>query len=125
MKFLADMPISLKTVYFLRGKGYDIYHLREKGLQTISDDEIIERARKEERTILTADLDFGFLMSLSRERFPSIILFRLGDERSENINFLMEKYLNEIVEYLVQGAIIVFEQDKVRIRRLPIIKENT
>jgi predicted nuclease of predicted toxin-antitoxin system len=32
MKFLADMGISQSTVKWLREKGYDAVHLREKGL---------------------------------------------------------------------------------------------
>jgi len=120
MRFLADMPISLKTVPYLKQKGYDVYYLREKGLQSIFDDKIVQIARKEERSVLTTDLDFGYLMSISREKFPSIILLRLNDERAENVNILLEKYLTEIESHLNEGAIVVFEETRIRIRKLPI-----
>ncbi len=45
MKFLADMGISLRTVAWLRDAGYDIVHLREQGLQSLPDEEILVKAR--------------------------------------------------------------------------------
>ena len=58
MKFLADMGISLLTVTWLRELGYDVFHLRDRGLQKLPDDEILALARVEQRIILTIDLDF-------------------------------------------------------------------
>ncbi len=49
MKFLADMGISLRTVSWLRGAGYDVVHLREQGLQKLPDYEILIKACAEER----------------------------------------------------------------------------
>ena len=43
MKFLADMGISQKTVEWLRNQGYNIVHLREEGLQKLSDEAILVR----------------------------------------------------------------------------------
>lgn len=48
MRFLADMGISQSTVNWLREKGYETIHLREEGLQKISDSEIVAKAMKEE-----------------------------------------------------------------------------
>jgi len=35
---------------------------------------------------LTMDLDFGYLMAVSHEQLPSVILFRSGNETSERVN---------------------------------------
>ncbi len=45
MKLLADVGISIGTMRTLRQQGYDIVHLREKGLQRLPDPEIMEKAR--------------------------------------------------------------------------------
>lgn len=65
MRFLADMGISQSTSKWLKGKGHDAIHLREQGLQRISDTEIIKKAVEEDRIILTCDLDFGDIMATS------------------------------------------------------------
>lgn len=48
MKFLANMPISPETVYYLRSLGHDIYRINEKGLPKAKDHEIAELAIKEQ-----------------------------------------------------------------------------
>ncbi|WP_292872456.1 DUF5615 family PIN-like protein [Nostoc sp. LPT] len=52
MKFLADMGISLRTVTWLRGAGYDVVHLRDEGLQRLPDNEILIKACAEGRILL-------------------------------------------------------------------------
>ena len=75
MKFLADMGISMRTVVWLRTIGHDAVHLREQRLQRAVDAEIAAKAALEDRIVLTMDLDFGYLLAVSGERIPSVILF--------------------------------------------------
>lgn len=60
MKFLGDMGIAQSTIHWLKHRGYDSIHLREQGLHKLPDEKIVEKARKEERIILTFDLDFAY-----------------------------------------------------------------
>lgn len=64
MRFLADAGISPKTVDFLRRSGHKAVHVRELGMQRASDRSLIEKARKEDRILLTFDLDFGEIFAL-------------------------------------------------------------
>lgn len=75
MKFLADMGISQSTVRWLKEKGYDAIHLRDENLHTLPDDKIFKKAKKENRIVLTCDLDFGAILAFSKAEFPSIIIF--------------------------------------------------
>lgn len=50
MKFLADMPISPKTVSYLKALGHDVYRISEKGLSKAKDREIVDIAESEHRT---------------------------------------------------------------------------
>ena len=86
MKFLADMGISQSTVDWLKQKGFDALHVRELGMQRSSDSLILEKAKAENRIVLTCDLDFGTLLAASKENLPSVILFRLEDEAPFNVN---------------------------------------
>ena len=64
-------------------KGYNAVHLDEEGLLRLRDLEILEKARQEERIILTFDLDFGELLAVSRASVPSVIIFRLATTASD------------------------------------------
>ena len=80
MPFLADMGVSHRTVGWLKEQGHDAIHLREQGLQRMRDPDILEKARQEDRALLTMDLDFGALLAANRGLLPSVIIFRLEDE---------------------------------------------
>lgn len=120
MKFLSDMRISQKTVEWLRTENYDSVHLREENLHKMKDEEIFEKAKKEDRIILTCDLDFGAILALSHSEFPSVILFRLSNERPENINKYLKTVLSKHSDDLKTGCIITVEDNRYRIRMLPI-----
>jgi predicted nuclease of predicted toxin-antitoxin system len=120
IKFLADMGISLRTVSWLREQGYDVVHLRDEGLQTLPDEEIIAKAKREERIILTVDLDFPQLLAITGDDLPSVILFRLGNENYNLIDRRLSIVLRNCTEALKTGAIVSVTDRIFRIRILPI-----
>jgi predicted nuclease of predicted toxin-antitoxin system len=120
MQFLADMGISQSTINLLKKMGHDAVHLKDQGLQRALDREVIEKATREQRIILTCDLDFGDLMAASRELSPSIIIFRLENETPKNVNKRLKKVIEESLDALRKGAIISVEETRHRVRYLPI-----
>lgn len=120
MKFLADMPISPKTVMHLRSLGHDIYRISEKGLYRAKDHDIVEIAIGENRVILTMDLDFAAIIATSHTTIPSAVIFRMMDESYKNINALLEEILPRVEKELLSGAIVIIEDDRFRVRSLPI-----
>ena len=120
MKLLGDVGISLSTMRILRQQGYDIVHLREEGLQRLPDREIMEKARAEGRIVLTFDLDFADLLALGVSDSPSVVIFRLRNETSASVNPRLLEVLNERTKELESGALIVVEDSRYRMRRLPI-----
>ena len=93
MKFLADMGISPKTVAYLNQLGHDALHLYEQSLIRLPDPEILQKARKENRVLLTHDLDFGELVAASAAKLPSVIIFRLQNMIPESVNTSLKQLL--------------------------------
>jgi len=85
VKCVADMGIALSTVHALRQHGHDIRHLSEEGLQRLSDPLILEKARQEERLVITCDLDFADLLAVGAYALPSVILLRLQDQTPASV----------------------------------------
>lgn len=120
MKFLADMGISPRAVAYLRTIGHDAVHLHEMGLDRMADTDILVKARKESRVVLTHDLDFGDLLAASQAVLPSVILFRLQDMRPETVIRHLNVILAQHLPALESGAILSVTEPRVRLRMLPI-----
>ena len=82
---------------------------------------IVQRARVEGRVVLTFDLDFGEILALGVADTPSVIIFRLTDETSAAVNARLLVVLSERSADLEQGALILVEDRRYRMRRLPIL----
>lgn len=120
MRFLADMGISQHTISWLRQQGFDTVHLREERLQRLPDNEVLAKAARENRILLTMDLDFGYLVAISEQILPAVIIFRLSDERSEIVNSRLSEVLVKCAGDIQSGVIISVSDRTIRIRRLPI-----
>jgi predicted nuclease of predicted toxin-antitoxin system len=120
IKFLADMGISPRTVDFLRGLGYQATHLSQEGMERMPDSEILEKARREDRILLTHDLDFGHLLAASGDQLPSVIVFRLRNMSPEQVNRYIHYAITHHREALDHGAIVAISEAGVRVRLLPV-----
>lgn len=121
LRFLVDNALSPEVARALTDEGHDAVHVRDLDLQAAADEELFELAATEERIIVSADTDFGTLLALRRARKPSVILFRRASGRrpSEQARLLVEN-LAAISPALEEGAVAILEENRIRLRRLPI-----
>jgi predicted nuclease of predicted toxin-antitoxin system len=120
MRFLADMGVDIRVVQWLRQNGHDAKHLRDEGLHRIPNGEIFVKAISENRVIVTFDLDFGEIVALSQGGKASVILLRLHNTRTPHLIQRLATVLADATEALEQGAVVVVEESRHRIRYLPL-----
>lgn len=118
LRFPVDQGISPTLASALRERGHDAVHTRDRGIESASDPHLVALARAESRVIVTQDTDFGTILIFSRERFPSVILFRDRTGRPQTQLKLLLEALGIVQLDLLAGAIVVIEDDSIRVRRL-------
>ena len=119
MTFLVDNALSPELADLLRAAGHDAVHVRDYGLHEAEDSIVLARAEAEARVLISADTDFGALLMIRKQRRPSVILFRAGSPRRSvaQANLLLT-HLESCAADLDHGAIVVFRQNRIRVRRL-------
>ena len=110
MKLLVNENFPLKSIEIISQAGHDIIWI---GIDNIGirDDEVIELAEKEDRTILTFDKDYGEL------------IFKKGLKPSAGVIYLRSDDFkpNEPGEYLIE----LFKSEDIQFKKmLTVISEN-
>src|ERR1700739_3234550 len=111
------MPLSPSLAAWLRDRAHDAVHAAERSLQRATDVDILTIAKKEGRTIVTADLDYPRLLALARASEPSLILFREGTWSELDVIARMTDILRILSSSEIEESIVVVDRDRIRRRR--------
>ena len=120
MKFVIDQPVSPRVAEWLCDAGHDAFHLRERGLSRLPDDQIVALAVAENRIIVTADLDFTRIITLSGKAGPGLILFRAGNISDDRMLALVQTVLADVDEQRLLRSVTVVDLHSIRVAPLPI-----
>lgn len=121
MRFLVDANLSPRVASLLASAGHDAVTVRDVGLASASDDDVLEHASSEERILVSHDTDFGALLAFRGLTAPSFILFRSSDPITPDEQAaLIVANLEGLTGELEAGAIVVFARGRLRVRRLPV-----
>ena len=118
MKLLANENVPLPTVEELRRQGHDI---RSVSLDSpgIPDEEVLLRAHREERVLLTFDRDYGMLVYRRRLPVPPAILYLRFQPQTPIEAAARLQPLLASGEKFMRGFFVVLERDACRRRPLP------
>jgi len=120
VRILADVHIAPRTVTHLRHLGHDVERVGDTLAPSSTDEEIVLAALKDDRVVLTQDLDLSTIVALSRRQAPSVVTLRLSSARIERVNARLEEVLPTIERNLATGALVTIEDRRIRSRSLPL-----
>lgn len=119
-RFLANMNISPRTIEALQQQGWDIVRVSQLLPVNASDQEILDLARREDRVVVTQDLDFSTLLALGGYARPSLITLRLSVLDPETVARRLLEIVPRMGRELREGCAVTIEDIAMRVRSLPI-----
>ena len=124
MKLLIDMNLSPHLVRFFKDRGYEAIHWIDIGDPGATDREIMAWAKERGYVVVTHDLDFGAILAATEASFPSVVQVRTLDVSPESIGPKLADLIEMYRKPLEEGALIVLDDAKVRVRILPLRKQG-
>ncbi|MDR0388553.1 MAG: DUF5615 family PIN-like protein [Spirochaetaceae bacterium] len=121
MKILVDMNLSPRWVDFLAGNGIEAVHWSSIGPPDAPDTGIVAYAQSYGFTVLTNDLDFGFILAISHGNKPSVIQIRTAALGPGRIGGRVLGALKTLSADIEEGALITIDSRKIRVHLLPIV----
>ena len=105
MRFLLDESADGRLRSLLIDRGHDVETIARHHRIGISDEEVLAIAQRENRILITKDLDFGHLVFWHRLPHAGVILFRLRTDDvtvlHERMNLLLDQYSDRIASFIV------------------------
>ena len=124
MKILIEMNLTPDWTAVLEAEDIEAVHWSSVGKPTAPDEEIMKYARENGYAVFTHDLDFGAMLALTQATSPSVLQVRAQDILPKSIGNIVITILQKYKDELEQGALIVFDKAKERVRLLPLEKRE-
>ena len=124
MKILIDMNLSPDWTAAFAVENIESIHWSTVGNPRAEDEEIMEYARANDYVVFTHDLDFGTLLALTQAESPSVVQIRAQNILPLHLANTVITVLRANEETLEQGALIVVDEGRARVRILPLQKRS-
>lgn len=123
MKLLLDQGLPRSTTILLAKFDIEAVHVGQIGMSTAEDLEILKVAKMNEQVVVTLDSDFHTILALENFFQPSVIRIRIQGLKAPQLCDLLLKVLQACTEDLERGAAVTVEENRIRVRNLPLIEK--
>ena len=117
MLFIADANVFVPMVDGLRDMGHDVFDVKEKGLENLSDPEIFRLAQKERRILVTMDKDFSNILLYPPGEHHGIIIVKLYRLKVADATGLFLNAMDDIKPEDIPGNLVIIDRSRTRIRK--------
>ena len=124
MKVVIDMNLSPAWVSPVERAGHTATHWSAVGSPNAADRKILGWARQNDYVVFTHDLDFGAILAATDANSPSVVQIRTQDPTPILCAELLLDILGRYAQELSAGALISVDEDRARVRLLPLNRDG-
>ena len=116
MRFKVDENLHEDVAAALRAEGHDAQTVYDQGLRGQSDRDIADVCRREQRAVVTLDLDFGNIREYPPEHYPGLIVLRVVNQGRPHVLWVLSQIFELLERQPLAGHLWVVSESGVRIR---------
>ncbi len=116
MKFKIDENLPVEFAEVLASEGHDAVSVVTQGLQGKDDTTLISRCLKEERILVTLDLDFADIRAYPPQDLHGVVVLRASRHDREHLTRVFRQALPLMRSEPLERHLWVVEETRVRIR---------
>lgn len=116
MRFKIDENLPVEVAEILREIGYDALTVEEQRLRGEQDQSLASICRREQRILVTLDLDFADIRTYRPKDYPGFLVLRLKNQDKLEVLKVFRSLLPLLRSESLEGYLWIVDEDRVRIR---------
>ena len=116
MRFKVDENLPVEVADELRAIGHDAATVGQQNLGGASDTRVAEVCRREQRTLVTLDLDFSDIRKYAPEEYAGLIVLRLSRQDKPHVLAVARRMFPLLLRQPLAGRLWIVEEQGVRMR---------
>ena len=116
MRIKLDENIHPDVAELLKGDGHDALTVWDQNLRGSADTAIASVVQREDRALITLDLDFSDIRTYPPSQFAGIIVLRVGSHSKKHIVGVIRRLLPMLRTPELKGQLWIVDEQNVRIR---------
>ena len=116
MKFKLDENLSPTLAKHFESSGHEAHSVVAQSLGGQSDDRIIDVCLREQRALITLDLDFSNIQAYPPNQYSGIVVLRIADQSHSRVEAAIRRIVALLPQERLTGSLWIVEDHRVRVR---------
>lgn len=116
MRFKVDENLPVDVAVRLRAAGHDAVTVAEQDMVGQVDPDLAETCRREDRVLVTLDLDFADIRAYPPEEYPGLIVLRLARHDKRRVMDVFDRVVPLLQREPLARRLWVVDEQQIRTR---------
>ena len=116
MKFKLDENLSPTLAKDFESSGHEAHSVVAQSLGGQSDERVIDVCMREQRALITLDLDFSNIQAYPPHQYSGIVVLRITNQSHSQVEAAIRRVLELLPQERLAGSLWIVEDHRVRVR---------
>jgi predicted nuclease of predicted toxin-antitoxin system len=116
VKFKLDENLSPALATHFEASGHEAHSVVAQSLGGQSDERVVEVCLREQRALITLDLDFSNIHAYPPHRYHGIVVLRITNQSHPQVEAAIHRVVSLLPNEKLAGTLWIVEDHRVRVR---------